>query len=136
MARKIKFSATDLQVPYLLNGVEGVMNHPTFKARMNDKGSDPRPQLKSLIETLSAHAGTDVQPLVALLERLNAEKAANRGGSKRTPVKLGETRTFKPGNRETRPQVVIPLPADCAFFNDEKVSVRFLENEIIITAVE
>ena len=133
MARKAKFSATDLQVPYLLSGIEGVENHPQFKARLKD--GDPRPQLKTLIENLQSY-GTDVAPLVALLERLDAAKASNRGGSKRTPVSVNDTRKFKVGNRDTRPQVVIPLPADCAFFDADKVQVRFIKDEIIITAVE
>lgn len=131
MAKRTKFSASELVAPYLIHGVEGVENHPKFAGSV-----DPRPQLKKLIEMLNEYESANVEPLVSMLDRLNAEKASNRGGSKRTPVALNETRKFKVGNRETRPQVVIPLPADCNFFDSDKVSVRFLADEIIITALE
>lgn len=133
MAKRTKFSASELVAPYLIHGVEGVENHPKFA-----DAADPRPQLKKLIEMLNEYETANVEPLVSMLDRLNAEKASNRGGSKRTPVTVADNtpRKFKVGNRETRPQVVIPLPADCNFFDSDKVSVRFLADEIIITALE
>ena len=128
MAKRTKFSASELVAPYLIHGVEGVENHPKFA----DK-DDPRPQLKKLIEMLNEYESANVEPLVSMLDRLNAEKASNRGGSKRTPVALNETRKFKIGNRETRPQVVVPFVEGSVFLDSDKVSVRYMENEIIIT---
>ena len=117
-----RISNKDLQVAFLVNGIEGVQ-------AMTADNVPAKATLQAAIDSLE-NLGQEVAPLVAFMETLHPASDGSRG---RSAPQNGETRTYK-GQvvKDGSPFLRLPLDTLKAM-KGEDITVAFENGKIVVT---